>query len=104
MDESRIEITVWTSAHAGPRLTSAELARAAGIDERVLERLVQRGLVESAAPGEFELASLVRLRRMLRLHDELAVSLHAASLITDLLERVDRLDAELQRMRGPDRT
>lgn len=102
MDETRIEVTVWTSAHAGPRLTAAELARAAGIAGPALARLVERGLVEPAEPGAdaFALATLVRLRRMLRLRDELEVSLHAAALIVDLLERVERLDAELQRLRG----
>jgi hypothetical protein len=102
MDDTHVEITVWTSTHAGPRLSAAELARAAGIDEPLLARLVGRGLVTPAEPGSgtFPLASLVRLRRMLRLRAELEVSLHAAALIVDLLERVDRLDAELQRLRG----
>jgi hypothetical protein len=102
MDETRVEITVWTSAETGPRLTGAELAHAAGIAAPVLEQLVQRGFVEPAEPGgdAFALAALVRLRRMLRLHAELEVSLHAAALIVDLLERVDRMDGELRRLRG----
>jgi chaperone modulatory protein CbpM len=102
MDEARVEITVWTSAETGPRLTAAELAHAAGIEAPVLELLVRRGFVEPAEPGgdTFALAALVRLRRMLRLRAELEVSLHAAALIVDLLERVDRMDAELRRLRG----
>jgi hypothetical protein len=102
MDETRVEITVWTSARSGPRLTAAELARAAGIPESALAQLVQRGFVVPAEPerNAFALASLVRLRRMLRLRHELAVSLHAASLIVDLLDRVDQLDAEVRRLRG----
>jgi len=102
MNETRVEITMWTSTASGPRLTAAELARAAGIPESVLAQLVERGFIAPVEPGAdaFALATLVRLRRMLRLRHELAVSLHAASLIVDLLDRVDHLDAELRRLRG----
>jgi hypothetical protein len=37
---------------------------------------------------------------MLRLHDDLGVDLVGAAIITDLLERLDRMETELRRLRG----
>jgi chaperone modulatory protein CbpM len=79
-----------------------ELAAAVGIRPARLARLVQLGLVEPATPGtsEFTAATVARLRRMLRLHRDLGVNLAGAAIIVDLLERLERLDAELARLRG----
>ena len=63
------------------------------------------GLVEPAAPGprEFTAATAARLRRMLRLHADLGVNLIGAAIIVDLLERLERLEAELARRARPGR-
>jgi len=37
---------------------------------------------------------------MLRLHDDLGVDLVGAAIITDLVERLDRMERELRRLRG----
>ena len=83
-------------------LSSAALATAAGISPTRLERLVQLGVVEPIGPGAdaFPAETVARLRRMMRLHDDLGVHLVEAAIIADLLERLDALDAELARLRG----
>jgi hypothetical protein len=97
-----------TSAAAGSplrgvlRLSGDELAAAAGISPVRLARLVRLGLIEPAAPGtsEFTADTAARLRRMLRLHVELQVSLSGAAVIVDLLARLQQLEAEVVRLRG----
>lgn len=84
------------------RLTSSELAAAVGVSEATLARLVRSGLVEpvSADANEFTADTAVRLKRMLRLHDDLDVDLAGAAIIVDLLERMERLERDLERLRG----
>lgn len=83
-------------------LSAEELAAAAGISPARLARLVRLGLVEPTASGasRFTAATAVRLRRMTRLHADLGVNLVGAAIIVDLLERLERLEAELARRRG----
>jgi chaperone modulatory protein CbpM len=83
-------------------LSREELAAAAGISPVRLTRLVRLGLVEPAAPGasEFTAATAARLRRVLRLRADLGVNLAGAAIIADLLERLERLEAQLARVRG----
>jgi len=83
-------------------LSREELAAAAGISPARLARLVHMGLLEPMAPEprEFTAATLTRLRRMLRLHGDLEVDLVAAAIIADLLERLERMETELARLRG----
>ena len=83
-------------------LSLEELAIAAGISRAKVARLVRLGLVEPISPGasEFSAATAGQLRRMLRLHRDLGVNLTGAAIIVDLLERLERLEAELVRLRG----
>lgn len=83
-------------------LSGEELAAAAGISLTRLARLVRLGLVEPATAGtsRFTAETVGRLRRMLRLHRDLDVDLIGAAIIVDLLERLERLEAELARWRG----
>jgi DNA-binding transcriptional MerR regulator len=84
------------------RLSIEELAAAAGISAARLARLIRLGLVEPTAPGasEFTAATAAQLRRMLRLHGDLGVNLAGAVIIVDLLGRLERVEAELARLRG----
>jgi hypothetical protein len=77
-------------------LSAEELAAAAGISHTRLARLVRLGLIEPSAPGasEFTAETAARLRHMLRLRDELEVSLYAAAIIVDLLGRLHHLETE----------
>jgi chaperone modulatory protein CbpM len=100
---SPLHFAVTTPPPAGELWLSREqLAAAVGISPARLARLVQLGLVEpaEAGPSEFAAAVAARLRRMLRLHDDLGVDLVGAAIITDLLERLDRMETELRRLRG----
>jgi hypothetical protein len=84
------------------RLTRDALAAAAGITVESLDRLVSAGLVEPPSPetGEFTAAGAARLRRMLRLHHDLDLDLEAAAIVVDLLERLERLEDEIARLRS----
>jgi chaperone modulatory protein CbpM len=83
------------------RLSTAQLAATADISRTRLARLVSLGLIEPPEPdtGEFTSATAARLRRMLRLRRDLHVNLIGATIILDLLERLDRLESELARAR-----
>ena len=83
-------------------LSRGQLAVAVGISPAMLSRLIRLGLVEPAAPGPGEFAAGVatRLKRMLRLHHDVGVNLTGAAIIIDLLERLDRMERELRRLRG----
>ena len=87
---------------AEARLSSEELAAAAGITVASLVRLVRAGVVEPASPETegFTASAAVRLRRMLRLHHDLDIDLEAAAIIVDLLERLERLEDEMARLRS----
>jgi MerR family transcriptional regulator, heat shock protein HspR len=82
-------------------LSAGEVARAAGITPGRLARLVQAGLVEPVAPGmdAYTAATASRLRRMVRLRADLGVNFIGAAIIDDLVQRLERLDAELIRLR-----
>jgi len=84
------------------RLSLSDLATACGLSANRVKRLVQLGLVEPEpdAPDRFSSATAARLRRMLRLRADLGVNLAGAAIIVDLVEHLDRLDAELSRLRG----
>jgi plasmid maintenance system antidote protein VapI len=78
-----------------------QLARAVGISEATLERLVRAGIVEpdTADAARFSAASAARLERLLRLHHDLEIDLVGAAVVVDLLERMERLEADLERLR-----
>jgi chaperone modulatory protein CbpM len=83
-------------------LSLEELATAAAIRPTQLARLVRLGLVQPTAPGadEFSAATAARLRRMLRLRSDLGVNLAGVAIILDLLEQLEDLRHQLDRLRG----
>jgi hypothetical protein len=83
------------------RLTLEAAAAGAGITAEKLRRIVQHGLVSPVAPGssDFSMSAVARLKRMLRLHASLGVSLTSAAIIADLLERMERMEWELDRVK-----
>jgi hypothetical protein len=76
---------------ASDRISRDELARALGLHPAGLDRLIRLGLLEPVAPDEFEVTTVVRLRRVLRLRGDLGVNLVGAAIIVDLVEKLDRL-------------
>ena len=88
------------------QLSLRDLAVACGISATRAARLIRLGLVEpeANAPDRFSSATAARLRRMLRLRADLGVNLAGTAIIVDLIERLERLDAELTRLRGQEWT
>lgn len=81
-------------------LSIEELAMAVGVEPVLVVTLVQAGLLgERADQRRFPPESARRVRRILRLRADLGVSLTGSAIIADLLERIDRLEAELARLR-----
>ena len=85
-----------------PRLSAEEIERSLGITREELEELVGLGLAEPAAPGtaEFTATTMVRLRRVRRLHADLELDFLGAAIIVDLMEKLDALEAEVHAMRS----
>lgn len=81
-------------------VSSEELATLTGISVTHIHRLIRIGVLEPDATGEdaFTAATAVRLRRVLRLHAELDVNYAGASIIVDLLDRLERLEKDLMRL------
>lgn len=97
----------------GSLLSFSEVARLAGIHPELLNRLVTLGLVDpaqsaqSAQPAQFaqpahvlpeplfEVATVLRIRRILRLRNELGVNWAGIGLVLDLLSRVEKLEQEI---------
>jgi len=90
------------SPHPRAWLTSEELAEAVGISRASLGRIVRLGLLEgeARADGVFSASAVARLRRMLRLRRDLGMDLADAGIVANLMDRMERLEAELDRMRG----
>ena len=100
---TRMHVSIMSAPPPGEMwLTREQLAAAVGISPAKLDRLIRLGLVEPSEPRPSEFAAVMaaRLRRMLRLHDDLGVDLVGAAIITDLVERLDRMETELRRLRG----
>jgi hypothetical protein len=84
------------------RISGEELAMGAGISVTRLGRLVRMGIVDPVRPGtgEFTVGTLVRLRRMLRLQRDLGVNMTGAAIIAELVDRLERLEVRLSRLRA----
>ena len=89
------------------RENDAELALLAehlDVPVEFLRECVRHGVLTveelPADPGEVSAAQLARLRRLRRLCDGLELDVFAGSLIVELLEQMDELRRDLDRMRG----
>jgi DNA-binding transcriptional MerR regulator len=95
-----IELVVQTTFRRDAVLSSEDLARAVSISVATLHRLIRMGLVEpDREPDQFTASTAARLERMLRLHDDLEVDLMGAAIIVDLLDRLERMEAAVRRLR-----
>src|SRR5581483_10747273 len=78
-----------------------ELARAAGLHIKLVEQLVEYGVIEpapgSGSPILFPIAAIDRLKCAVRLRRDLGVNLAGAAVIVEMRERVRSLRAELDR-------
>ena len=87
-------------------LSCAFVAETTGAGHSLVIRLARQGLIEviegeQSATGEPMLSrrSIMRLRRMQRLRRDLGVNFVGAAIILDLVERVDKLNRELDQVR-----
>ena len=87
------------------RLGTSAVESATGIHPELLRRLVALGLLnaETGARGDllFPPSVLTRIARIQRLHADLSLNFAAIGLVLDLLDRIDRLEAELGRSPRP---
>lgn len=87
------------------RLGTGAVEAATGIHPDLLRRLVALGLLnaETGARGDlwFPPSVLIRIARIQRLHADLSLNYAAIGLVLDLLDRIDRLEAELGRSPRP---
>ena len=96
-----VVITIDHCLGEGDWLDAAALARACRVEPGYIDDLVQEGLLE---PPSTDLASrfggveLARVRRIRRLQADFDASLPAVALMLDLIDEVDRLSGQLQRL------
>ena len=78
-----------------------EVAWRSGVHITFVQHLAQIGVIERApeAPELFYAEVTLRVRRIARYEDELAVGPMGAAIILDLLDRIERLEAELAEAR-----
>ncbi len=85
----------------GVLLRAADIARACGESEAWVLELVQAAILESSEESRegmlFDGQALFVARRVRRLQRDLGVNLEGAALALQLLERIDRLEAQLRR-------
>jgi chaperone modulatory protein CbpM len=82
-------------------LRAEVVAERCGLHPDLVRRLTALGLLEPVAQaGEdvwFAPSAVARVARIERLHRELSLNYAAVGIVLDLLERVERLEAELRR-------
>lgn len=118
MTRTRFPLTVRTLRPGpvqGSLLSFSEVARLAGIHPELLDRLVTLGLVDpvqSAHPVQFaqaahtspeplfDVATVLRIRRILRLRNELGVNWAGIGVVLDLLSRIEKLEQEIVSLKG----
>jgi MerR family transcriptional regulator, heat shock protein HspR len=86
----------------GSLLSLGEVTRLAGVHPALAQRLMALGLldpVETTPEPLFDVAAVLRLRRILRLRQDLGVNWVGIGLVLDLLGKVDELEQEIKRLR-----
>lgn len=84
-------------------ITVGELCRVCSVEQTLIDRLVEEGILEPVGerPGElrFHYSSVRRIGTVTRLQNDLGVNLPGAALALDLLDRIEELRRRL-RARG----
>lgn len=85
-------------------ITLEELALGGRLHPDLVARFVAYGLIEpidpAARPPRFEPAAARRLRTICRLRSEMGINLAGIAVVLDLVDRVQALQRELDRLRG----
>ena len=94
-------ITTTTLYDDDTEVTLVQLCRASRVDERVLQRWVDEGVLQplagSGASLRFRGATLKRARVASRLSRDLELDAHGLAIALDLLDEIDTLRARLAR-------
>jgi chaperone modulatory protein CbpM len=81
-------------------VTLAELCEACAVHAEAVEAMVEEGIVAPLGGAQsrwrFTRSSVVRVRTVLRMQQDLHVNLAGAALALDLLERIEQLSARLR--------
>jgi DNA-binding transcriptional MerR regulator len=84
------------------RLTLEALAEKTGLHPTLIEQFVEYGLIEPAertgAQSRFDIDCVIRLRKIERLRHDLGANLASVAVILDLLDRISRLEKEVERL------
>lgn len=68
------------------------------IHPEIAERLAELGIVE-IRENHIQAYQATRVQKLLRLRYSLGVNVHAAAIIMDLLERIEKLQDEIERLK-----
>lgn len=79
-------------------LSLHEVAARSRLHPTLLHRFVTLGLIDPAEGSTdlFRPEVILRLQQIIRLRQDLGVNYNAAGLVLDLLERIEKLEAELR--------
>jgi DNA-binding transcriptional MerR regulator len=100
------QITIYEFERIGrierERLTLEGLAKQTGLHPTLIEQFVEYGLIEPAermgAQSRFDIDCVVRVRKIERLRHDLGANLASVAVILDLLDRMSRLEKEVERL------
>ena len=87
---------------AGELITVQELARLSRVHPQMVAQLVEWGLVEPEICEPellFSEALVPRVWRILRLRRDLGINLAGIGVVLELLDRIDRMEQEIARLR-----
>ena len=86
-------------------LTLEEVAHRCGLPPALIRRMVAVGAIDPSEGYEdfFEPGVILRAQRMFRLRRDLGITFDAASLVVDLLDRIERLETRLRWYEAHDR-
>jgi DNA-binding transcriptional MerR regulator len=83
-------------------LTLDGLAKQTGLHPALIEQFVEYGLIEPAermgAQLRFDIDCVVRVRKIERLRHDLGANVASVTVILDLLDRIRRLEKEVERL------
>ena len=88
---------------SGSLVTLKELSRLTGVHPEMIGNFMKWGLVdpECTEPElRFSEEAVCRIRRIVRLRNDLGINLAGVGLVLDLLERIDSLEQEIMRLRS----
>jgi chaperone modulatory protein CbpM len=99
MNNNESRVLTGDIAEEQEALSLTRLCELCGTESRVIEELVEEGVLEVTSVGEprFAGASLRRARIAVRLQRDLGVNTAGVAVVIDLLERIETLENRLGR-------